>query len=114
MRGNWMLSVSLTVLAMAVGIAQTSAAEVCAAKSKTLRSFTIFDGPPSQKASLVPDSADKVTATWEVGGVYDAGRIVWVRCEYAGGSHADAKLAQKVAKCESRAVKKDVFKLNCQ
>ena len=46
--------------------------------------------------------------------MYDAGRTVWVRCQYADGTSSDAELSARVGKCEAKTVKKDVIKLSCQ
>jgi hypothetical protein len=114
MRWNSTLSIPLIALASACGIGDAIGAEICAAKSQILRSVTVFDGPPSEQASLVPDRAGKNGGSWELGYVYDAGRSVWVRCQYADGSSSEVQLSAKVGNCEYKAVKKDAFKLFCQ
>jgi hypothetical protein len=108
------ISIAAIALASACGIGHAIGAEVCAAKSQTLRSITVFDGPPPEQASLVPDQTGKNGGSWELGYVYDAGRSVWVRCQYADGTSADVQLSAKVGKCEYKEVKKDAFKLSCQ
>ncbi len=113
MRWIWMLSIPLIAMASACVAGHAIGAEVCAAKP-ALRNVTVFDGPPSELASLVPDEAGEISASWELGYVYDAGRTVWVRCQYADGTSADVQLSARIAKCEYKAVKKDAFKLFCQ
>jgi hypothetical protein len=108
------ISIALIALASAYGIGHAIGAEVCASKSQPLRTFTVFDGPPSEQASLVPDSAGKDSSSWELGYIYDAGRSVWVRCQYADGTSSDVQLSAKVEKCEYKEVKKDAFRLFCQ
>ncbi len=114
MRWTWMLSIPLIAMASGCGAGHAIGAEVCAAKSQALRNVTVFDGPPSELASLVPDEGGDTSASWELGYVYDAGRTVWVRCQYADGTSADVQLSAKVSKCEYKAFKKDAFKLFCQ
>jgi hypothetical protein len=114
MRRNKTLSILPIALAFACGIGHAAGAEVCAAKSQALRSVTVFDGPPAEQASLVPDQEGKSGSSWELGYVYDAGRTVWVRCQYADGTSADVQLSAKVGKCEYKAVKKNEIKLSCQ
>ncbi len=114
MRRNRTLSISLIGLASMCGFGHATGAEVCPAKSQALRSVTVFDGPPSEQASLVPDRAGTSHSSWDLGYVYDAGRTVWVRCEYADGTSFDAQLTAKVGKCVYKAVKKNGIKLSCQ
>lgn len=113
MRWTRMLSISLIAMASVCGIGHAIGAEVCAAKP-ALRNVTVFDGPPAELASLVPDEGGDTGGSWELGYVYDAGRTVWVRCQYADGTSADVQLSAKVGKCEYKAVKKDAFKLFCK
>jgi hypothetical protein len=114
MRTNLWLSICAIALAAAAGAGQAAGAEICVSGTKPLRSVTIFDGPPSELASLVPDLADKRSSSWELGYVYDAGRTVWVRCQYADGTDSQAELSARVGKCEAKTVKKDMIKLACQ
>jgi hypothetical protein len=114
MSWNRTLSIPLIALVSVCSIGHTIAAEVCAAKSQALRSVTVFEGPPSEQASLVPDSAGKNNSSWDLAYIYDGGRSVWVRCQYADGANSDVKLSARVSKCRSEAVKKDAIKLSCQ
>jgi hypothetical protein len=47
-----------------------------------------YDGPPEQKASLVPDKqwrkGDKEYATWSLGPSTEPNREAWISCFYAG------------------------------
>jgi hypothetical protein len=79
MRWNWTFSIPLIALTSMCGIGPTIGAGVCPAKSQTVHNLTVFDGPPSEQASLVPDSSGKDHSSWDLGYIYDAGRSVWVR-----------------------------------
>jgi hypothetical protein len=114
MRRNRWLAICLIASAVAFDTGQALGAEVCAGGSKALHSVTVFDGPPSEQASLVPDFANRGASSWELGYVYDAGRTVWIRCQFADGTNSEAELGARVGKCESKTIKKDVIKLACQ
>jgi len=63
---------------------------------------TIFDGPPSEQASLVPDNqkttADTVIQTWQLAG---SGRGYWLQCEYANTTAQLYRgLPASVTRCE--------------
>ncbi|HWE98913.1 MAG TPA: STY0301 family protein [Caulobacteraceae bacterium] len=51
-----------------------------------LTSVSVFDGPPSEQADLVPDTSHRRKAgsrsSWDVGYLYQAGRKVFVACRY--------------------------------
>ena len=59
--------ISLIALASVCGAGQAIGAEVCPAKPQALRSVTVFDGPTSEQASLVPDLGGKTSSSWELG-----------------------------------------------
>ncbi|MES2300131.1 MAG: STY0301 family protein [Pseudomonadota bacterium] len=59
------------------------ASDVCPARSNyPVKYGGPFDGTSEEKASLVPDKAEKRFGYWELAYVYDAGRFVTFRCEY--------------------------------
>jgi hypothetical protein len=51
-----------------------------------LTSVTLFDGPPSEHADLMPDSFRKVgngtRSGWDVAYIFEAGRQLFVECQY--------------------------------
>ena len=49
-----------------------------------LYSAEVFDGPPEQLASLIPDASSKGSSTWTLEGSYPQG--IWLQCTYAGGA----------------------------
>ena len=112
MRWNRTLSIPLIAMASACFTGHAVGAEVCAAKSQALRSIMVFDGPPSELASLVPEQTGKNSGYWELGYVYDAGRSVWVHCQYADGTSSDVQLSTRIGKCEYEEFKNDTFKLS--
>ena len=63
---------------------------------------TIFEGPPSEQASLVPDnqktSDDKVIQTWQL---IKSDRGYWLQCQYANTTaQISRRLAANVARCD--------------
>ncbi|MGA9723524.1 MAG: STY0301 family protein [Candidatus Binatus sp.] len=63
---------------------------------------TIFDGPPSQQASLVPDNektiGDAVTQTWRL---VKSDRGYWLQCEYANTTvQIYRRLPADVSRCD--------------
>lgn len=78
--------------------------------SRPLASATVFDGPPSEKADLVPDETtgkgDRAVSTWEVGYLFQQGRNVFLVCHYPGLKPSADKTIQvekKVDRCVFRA-----------
>jgi hypothetical protein len=70
---------------MAMGNAQE--ARCPAHKDKALLSgVVLYDGPPEQKADLMPDiskgSGDHVYASWKVGYIFDKGRKLYLVCRF--------------------------------
>jgi hypothetical protein len=69
-----------------------------------LSAGTVFDGPPEERADLMPDHS-KVTkhraySTWDVGYIYDAGRQVFLACRYANEHDSlTVPIAKKVRRC---------------
>jgi hypothetical protein len=51
-----------------------------------LRTVTLFDGPPSEHADLMPDtfheSKNETQSKWDVAYIFKAGRQLFVECEY--------------------------------
>jgi hypothetical protein len=91
-----------------------SGPEVCPARpGHSVRRMTVFDGPPEELASLVPDRALAHWGYWTLGDVYDAGRFVSVRCEYDDGRSEDVKLTNRVSRCEYQADEAGAFEVHC-
>lgn len=51
-----------------------------------LTTVTLFDGPASEKAALVPDTSQKtaegIRSRWSVAYIFQAGRRLYVECQY--------------------------------
>lgn len=83
----WSSSLATGALLVFVGLAQAEETRCPPFHSESpLFTGTVFDGPPEERADLIPDDA-KVTkggaySTWEVGYIYDAGRSVFLVCRY--------------------------------
>lgn len=91
------------------------AADVCpSGKRQPLRFVDVYDGPPEELASLVPDQAKQKSGYWKLAYVYDAGRFVTIRCKYADGETSDVKLADKVRRCDYRIDAKKALRLHCE
>lgn len=88
--------------------------EVCPARpDHPVRRMTVFDGPPEELASLVPDHGLQHWGYWTLGYVFDAGRFVTIRCEYADGHNEDVKLTSRIARCEYDADEAGAFHIRC-
>ena len=107
----WALFLALSTFASSA----VSAQEVCPAQHKqALRSVDVFDGPPEEEATLVPDVNQKHSGYWLLGYVYDANRIVTIRCKYANGKTIDVKLSQKIDRCDYKINPQKVLNLSCK
>jgi hypothetical protein len=70
-----------------------------ARQSDIVKYIDVFDGRPNELAYLAPDSQRSGVDTFIVGGIYDSGRSVTVRCKYASGQITDIEIKQKVDMC---------------
>lgn len=75
-----------------------------------LTSVDLFDGPPAERADLVPDDSRGTTnlmyASWKVGYLFDSGRKLYVVCSYSGPqptSEVTLKAEKRVSSCIFRA-----------
>ena len=98
------------VLAGALGFAGVAfSAEVkCPAyqDKHPLVSVVLFDGPPAEKADLMPDastgSGDNAVSSWEVGYIFASGRNLFLVCRFSGvedSKNATIKVEKKVERC---------------
>jgi hypothetical protein len=58
----------------------------------------LFDGDPADQALLAPDDDKAGANTYSVKPVYDAGRVLTIRC-HRGAASEDVKLTKPVAQC---------------
>ncbi|AHI77335.1 STY0301 family protein [Burkholderia thailandensis] len=98
----------------AAGAARAGTA-VCPVRAQSpLQYVDVFDGAPSDLATLIPDDAGERKGHWELGYVYDAGRYVTIRCKYADGQTKDVRLAERVNRCDYRIDGKKTLKVTCR
>jgi hypothetical protein len=87
-----------------------------------LSSVILFDGPPEEKADLMPDAStgkgDQAVSTWNVGYIFTSGRKLFLVCKYSGtpqSGNVTVKVEKKVDRCVFRAPSKDrPAELTCQ
>lgn len=116
MSWNRKFGVLLLVALLGCSIQQsTIAAAACPARpDHPLRFVDVFDGSPSDMATLVPDQAVGSSGYWRLGYIYDAGRFVTIRCKYTDGRVSDTKLASKIDRCDYTIDSKKALKLDCK
>ena len=75
-----------------------------------LAGVSVYDGPPSEMADLVPDvsigGGDHAYASWDIGYLFGLNRTPYLVCKFAGLSDSQAvtlKIDKKVAKCTFQA-----------
>lgn len=91
------------------------AGPVCPLRDRQpLRFVDVFDGPPEQMAILVPDKAGERSGYWSLDYVYDAGRVVVVRCKYADKQTSDIKLSNRVHRCDYKIDAKKTLTIDCK
>src|SRR5262249_46375359 len=103
------------LLLWACSIETALAAEPCGPRTgTTLRYVDVFDGRPEELAYLMPDEANKSSGHWRLGYVYDAGRIVTIRCKYADGQATDVELKSRVARCDYKINTQLTLSISCK
>jgi len=110
------MRILLLIAGLCAGWASTAmAAEICPTRAgQAPRYIDVFDGPSEEMASLVPDRYSSRSATWELGYIYDAGRIVTIRCKYADGQKVDVPLPDKIKRCKYKADAKNAARVFCE
>ncbi len=78
-----------------------------------MQTVTVFDGPPPELASLVPEEGQRGTWYWDLAYVYEAGRHVWVQCNYRSKAQKTVELPQPVQRCTFQSRPKGVHRLWC-
>ena len=101
---SWSRKLGTALLCAAMfgqGAARAADTAPCQAKPATaLKYVEVYDGPPEELASLMPDEERNDSGTFTLGDIYKDGRFVTIRCKYADGTTADVKLATKVESCK--------------
>ncbi|MFO1253093.1 MAG: STY0301 family protein [Inhella sp.] len=95
---------ALTLLALAAPLLARAdpspSASVCPSQpASALRQVTVFDGPPEEMASLVPEPDAQGRDSWPLAYVYQAGRQVWVHCQYQDQTRRVLQLPEPVRHC---------------
>lgn len=94
---------------------QSNTNNVCPVQAdQFLQYVDIFDGLPEEMAILAPDNAQDTAGYWSLGYVYDAGRVVTVRCKYSGGAVVDITLSERVEKCAYDLAEKEPLSISCE
>ncbi len=105
----------LLVLLSGSPIHPALATEACPLRAgQPLRFVDVFDGPAEQLATLVPDRAGKRSGYWRLDYVYDAGRLVVIRCKYADKSTLDVTLSNRVHRCDYKIDAKKTLRVSCK
>ena len=82
-------------------------ASVCPAHAGAgVSQIDLFDGDPADMALLAPDDDQAGANTYSVKSVYDAHRILTIRCHY-GAASEDVKLSKPVSVCRYSGGDKD-------
>ena len=105
----------LLALLSGSSILRALAVEVCPLRDgQPLRFVDVFDGPAEKLATLVPDRAGKRSGYWRLDYVYDAGRVVVIRCKYADKSTLNITLSNRVHRCDYKIDAKKTLRVSCQ
>jgi hypothetical protein len=95
--------------------AQAATDEVCPSSPKhVLRYIDVFDGEPSDRATLEPDLAKRTHGYWRLAYIYKEGRFVTIRCKYSDKQTLDIKLTKRVNQCDYRVNSKKALEVSCR
>ncbi len=100
-----MWSTRLFAAAALIAASSASAAVVCPARQGALRltNVSLFDGPPSEHADLVPDEAHKDGPTdvssWDIAYIFQADRQPYATCQYGKSRLITRSVAKTASKC---------------
>lgn len=101
------LGVALALELMVMAHAQESRCPAHKDKAP-LSGAVLYDGPPEQKADLMPDvsrgSGDHVYASWKVGYIFDQGRKLYLVCRFGNkiDDTSTVEVDARVKSCEFR------------
>lgn|ERR1039457_998702 len=97
------LGVALALELLAMAHAQEARCPAYKEKAP-LSGVVLYDGPPEQKADLMPDiskgSGDHVYASWKVGYIFDKGRRLYLVCRF-GNKIDDTSTVEVDARVQS-------------
>jgi hypothetical protein len=116
------LLIRAAIVALAAAPVSVSAGEIRCPTTHAgsqLTTVTLFDGPPSEHADLEPDtfhqSKGGSRSEWDVAYIYQAGRHLFVECQY--GPEAPAVILEpepSTSKCEFQSKGVEGVSLVCQ
>ncbi|MFA5121804.1 STY0301 family protein [Zavarzinia sp.] len=107
-------------LLLAPGLAQAAEVACPAAQGGApLANVTLFDGPPEELASLVPDDSTRdkngdTRSTWDVSYIPQAGRTLYVQCDYGKATAPVTLKAEGVQSCAFVQHKDKTLSLTCR
>ena len=90
------------------------ALDTCDPRGGTLRQVSLFDGPISEMAELMPDHLGDAAGHWQLAYVYKAGRSAAVRCTYADGTTREVTLTVPVSRCDYTRTTEGAMTLRCR
>ncbi len=114
--------ISFAILAVTLTPTAASSSDVRCPDTQAgtaLTTVTLFDGPASEKAALVPDTsqktADGTRSRWSVAYIFQAGRRLYVECQY-GPKSAPITLVPEPStyQCEFLSGRTAQVSLSCQ
>ncbi|GGF19300.1 hypothetical protein GCM10011611_26510 [Aliidongia dinghuensis] len=84
-----------------------------------LSTVTLFDGPPDEHADLMPDTFKKEKtgggkSDWDVAYIFEAGRQLYVECQYGSKVPSIVLKAPKVNTCTFKSDRNSKNSLTCK
>lgn len=95
-----LVSFVLAVILAGTGFSAEAKGSCPARANDKVKKIDIFDGKPEELAFLAPDDHEKAPNTYTVADIYEAGRIVTLRCNYQSGVVIELPLKDKVKSCQ--------------
>lgn len=104
------MSLNKIILGVALALAGTAHAQEVKCPSYQgkvpLSTVVLFDGPPEQRADLMPDvskgTGDHAYASWDVSYIFASGRNLFLVCKFASSPNSTdvtVKVEKKVQRC---------------
>ena len=78
-----------------------------------MQTVLVFDGPPEDKASLIPERDRQGTYYWNLDTVYADNRHVWVQCNYKSKLQRFVELSTPVKRCTFEFRREGTHRLWC-
>jgi hypothetical protein len=111
----WWNSCVVVLLIALLSSCSVMATDVCPPREDVfLHNIDVFDGHPEELVKLMADTDNVQSGYWSLGFIYDAGRVVTVRCEYTDGKTLDVQLSNRVDKCHYTRDSKKMYAVYCK